>query len=216
MQNGGQHIARVVSARAAVAIPACEPCILSNDSSGVHPGTVTTPGPTRLVTTAEAFTSPAIHFEPRARRRNPTTNARGRLNPSTRAAPDVRNDCLFAHLKVAPERSQCARRAAWTANRARVAAIPRLSCGRARTARQRLDHDGRLRSTDLAMALAVVKAIPAAIGPQVHRVQPFAHSNTTAPAISRFNTKTHYLTLMGRVNQDAHCSASRPAASLVV
>ena len=118
--------------------------------------------------------------------------------------------------KVAPERSQCARRAAWTANRARVAAIPRLSRWRARTARQRLDHDGRLRSTDLAMALAVVKAIPAAIGQQVHRVQPFAHSNTTAPAIPRFNTTTHYLTLMGRVNQDAHCSASRPAASLVV
>ena len=67
-----------------------------------------------------------------------------------------------------------------------------------------------------AWALAVVKAIQAAIGPQVHRVQPFAHSNTTAPAIPRFNTTTHYLTLMGRVNQDAHCSASRPAASLVV
>ena len=104
----------------------------------------------------------------------------------------------------------------FTLNRARVAAIPRLSRWRARTARQRLDHDGRLRSTDLAMALAVVKAIQAAIGPQVHRVQPFAHSNTTAPAIPRFNTTTHYLTLMGRVNQDAHCAASRPAASLVV
>ena len=118
--------------------------------------------------------------------------------------------------KVAPERSQCARRAAWTANRARVAAIPRLSRRRARTARQRLDHDGRLRSTDLAMALAVVKAIPAAIGQQVHRVQPFAHSNTTAPAIPRFNTTTHSLTLMGRKNQDAHCAASWSTASLVV